>query len=132
MDDQLSLEDMLGTLDYRAKSTAEKFLENTRGDFMENIYLREVPTEEDYAEALKIGLLKYNVDNRLRYGWKLNEAITKPPKVNEVSERKKMLLLAQRNGISERTYLRRIKKGLTPYDAATKELGKPGRKKKTS
>lgn len=99
---------------------------------MENIYLREVPMQEDYEVALGNGLLKYNVDNRLRYGWKLNEAITKPPKVNEVSERKKMLLLAQRNGISERTFLRRIKKGLAPYDAATKELDKPGRKKKTS
>ncbi|WP_242224528.1 hypothetical protein [Bacillus cereus group sp. BfR-BA-01380] len=99
---------------------------------MQNIYLSEVPTQEDYDAALKIGLLKANVDRRLLDGWTLKKAITKPSTSKRLSDRKEMLLLAQRNGISETTFLIRIRKGFTPYDAATKELGKRGRKKKTS
>lgn len=100
---------------------------------MENIYLREVPMQEDYDAALEIGLLKRNVDMRLRDGWSLKEAISKPSTRNYMRlERTEMLLLAQRNGISERTFMRRIKKGWTPYDAATKELEKRGRKKQNS
>lgn len=71
MTGQMSLEDILGDVDYRAKSTADKFLKNTRGDFMGNIYLREVPTQEDYDKALAIGLIKRNVNTRLRDGWTL-------------------------------------------------------------
>ncbi|MDC2867522.1 hypothetical protein [Bacillus sp. BP-3] len=94
---------------------------------MGNIYLREVPTQKDYDTALKIGLLKSNVDFRLMNGWSLKEAITKPSiRGKNVSERKKMLLLAQKNGISESTFMQRVKKGWTPYDAATKKPGKYG------
>lgn len=99
---------------------------------MKNVYLREVPTQEDYNAALKIGLLRSTVDRRLMDGWTLADAITKPSINKTLSERKKMLLLAQKNGISETAFLNRIKRGFTPYDAATtKKHDKPVRKKKT-
>ncbi|MEH6848592.1 hypothetical protein [Bacillus pseudomycoides] len=91
---------------------------------MVNIYLREVPTQKDYDKAAEIGLNKNDVYRRIRNGWKLDEAITKPLTNKKMSERKKMILLAQKNGISETTFLKRIEKGWTPYNAAITKISK--------
>ncbi|MDP4158210.1 MAG: hypothetical protein Q8911_00400 [Bacillota bacterium] len=75
------------------------------------------PTEYTIAESN--GIHHKLVDQRVRqYGWDKERAITQPPKV-ENKTNKKWLKVAEKNGISYKTFLSRLKKGLSPEDAST-------------
>ncbi|KZD36502.1 hypothetical protein [Bacillus cereus] len=92
----------------------------------------EKPTLKDYAKAAEIGVSKKNVDQRMReLHWSLERAITTPVSTSwEGNEKnKKLLRLAEKNGISESTFYRRKRNGMTPYDAATKPPRKYKRNK---
>jgi len=91
---------------------------------MENIYLREVPTQDDYDTAIENGLLKSDVDRRVKDGMKIKQAITKPIKFVKNKEMRDMKILAQKNGISEKTFNKRLKQGYKPLDAAIKKACK--------
>ncbi|MBY0597719.1 hypothetical protein [Bacillus bingmayongensis] len=83
-----------------------------------------VITYEDYEKAAKNGISKKNVYHRVNvYGWSVERAITEPVKKYKGDSHEGMVVIAERNGISRPTYLRRIKEGMTPYEAATKPKG---------
>ena len=78
-------------------------------------------TPDEYSIAEQSGISPVNVDRRIRLlGWKKAIAITKPyrPRKN-LSEWAK---IAEKNGISYRTMQRRIERGWTEEEAATKPL----------
>lgn len=86
----------------------------------------EKPTLKDYAKAAQIGVSKKNVDQRMReLHWRLERAITTPVGTSwEGNEKnKKLLKLAEKNGISESTFYRRKRNGMTSYEAATTAKG---------
>jgi len=86
----------------------------------------EKPTLKDYAKAAEIGVSKKNVDQRMReLHWSFERAITTPVSTSwEGNEKnKKLLRLAEKNGISESTFYRRKRNGMTPYEAATTAKG---------
>jgi len=82
-----------------------------------------VITFKDYERAAKNGISKKNVYQRVNvYGWSVKRAITEPVEtLKNIHEQ--MVLIAERNGISRPTYLKRIKEGMTPHEAATKPKG---------
>jgi len=87
---------------------------------------KEKPRLKDYAKAAEIGVSKKYVDQRMEeLGWSLERAITTPVGTSwEGNERNtKLLKLAEKNGISESTFYRRKRNGMTPYDAATRPKG---------
>ncbi|WP_242224526.1 hypothetical protein [Bacillus cereus group sp. BfR-BA-01380] len=80
----------------------------------------EVPTEEDLEKALKLGITKRMVYARINQsGWSLKRAISELGKPVKNQEIRKMIIIAQKNGISEGTFRLRLKKGWLPEDAAT-------------
>ncbi|MED3269331.1 hypothetical protein P4358_26720 [Bacillus thuringiensis] len=83
------------------------------------------PTIRDYEKAERIGVSKKNVDQRIDSGWSVERAITTPVGTSWEGNEKntKLIRLAEKNGISESTFYRRKRNGMTPYDAATKPKG---------
>ncbi|MGR3776034.1 hypothetical protein ACT1UG_09805 [Bacillus paramycoides] len=84
------------------------------------------PTLKDYTKAAEIGVSKKNVDQRMEeLHWSLERAITTPVGISWEGNEKntKLLKLAEKKGISESTFYRRKRNGMTPYDAATKSKG---------
>ncbi|MED1287332.1 hypothetical protein [Bacillus mycoides] len=87
---------------------------------------KEKPTLKDYAKAAEIGVSKKNVDQRMEeLYWSLERAITTPVGTSWEKQEKntKLLKLAEKNGISESTFYRRKRNGMTPYQAATAPKG---------
>ncbi|WP_017154155.1 hypothetical protein [Bacillus bingmayongensis] len=80
-----------------------------------------VPTAEEMEQAASIGVSNKLLDQRLRQGWTVERTITSPPGTSYEGKEKhvKMLRLAKKTGISESTYYRRLREGMTPYQAAT-------------
>ncbi|EJQ55147.1 hypothetical protein [Bacillus mycoides] len=86
----------------------------------------EKPTLKDYAKAAGIGVSKKYVDQRMEeLNWSLERAITTPVGTSWEGREKntKLLKLAEKNGISESTFYRRIRNGMTPYRAVTEPKG---------
>ncbi|MEK5205368.1 hypothetical protein NST55_29455 [Bacillus sp. FSL R10-2789] len=86
----------------------------------------EKPTLKDYAKAAEIGVSKKNLDQRMEeLHWSLERAITTPVGTSwEGNEKnKKSLKLAEKNGISESTFYRRKRNGMTSYEAAITPKG---------
>ncbi|WP_212934971.1 hypothetical protein [Bacillus hominis] len=83
------------------------------------------PTIKDYEKAEQIGISKKNVDQRIDCGWSVERAITTPVGTSWEGQEKntKLLKLAEKNGISESTFYRRKRNGMTPYHAATAPKG---------
>lgn len=83
------------------------------------------PSKEEIKQAASIGVSEKLLDQRLRHGWTMERAITSPVGTSYEGKEKnvKMLKLARSNGISNSTYYRRRKEGMTPYEAATKPKG---------
>lgn len=83
------------------------------------------PSEEEIKQAALIGVSEKLLDQRLRHGWTMERAITSPVGTSYEGKEKnvKMLKLARNNGISDSTYYRRRREGMTPYDAATRPKG---------
>ncbi|KXI66165.1 hypothetical protein ACS47_13315 [Bacillus cereus] len=83
------------------------------------------PSKEEIKQAVSIGVSEKLLDQRLRHGWTMERAITSPVGTSYEGKEKnvKMLKLARSNGISDSTYYRRRKEGMTPYEAATKPKG---------
>ncbi len=79
-------------------------------------------TDEHYLLANRNGISKKNVDQRVHeYGWTVEKAISHPlHKASKGKQNRAMALLAEKNGISYQTYIKRIKKGIDPHEAATK------------
>lgn len=78
---------------------------------------------KDYAKAAEIGVSKKYVDQRMEeLHWSLECTITTPVGTSWEGNEKntKLIRLAEKNGISESTFYRRKRNGMTPYDAATK------------
>lgn len=88
-----------------------------------------LPTEEEYKEALKLGIIKSNVDRRIKCGWTIKKAISTPVTTTANVEKRKMLVLAQKNGISETTFSLRLKRGWSMEEAATIKPCKYGKLK---
>ncbi|WP_413782722.1 hypothetical protein [Bacillus cereus] len=91
---------------------------------MENNYLP-VPTEKDYEIAAANGISKKHVFRRVKYSdWSIERSITEPVKKYKEDKHESMIIIAERNGISRPTYLKRVKEeGMPPYEAATKPVG---------
>ncbi|MFA2694540.1 hypothetical protein [Bacillus mycoides] len=79
-------------------------------------------TDEHYLLANRNGISKKNVNQRVHeYGWTVEKAISHPlHKASKGKQNRAMALLAEKNGISYQTYIKRIKKGIDPHEAATK------------
>lgn len=79
-------------------------------------------TDEHYLLANRNGISKKNVDQRVyEYGWEIEKAISHPlHKTSKGKQNRAMVLLAEKNGISYQTYIKRIKKGMDLHEAATK------------
>ncbi|HFJ9375216.1 TPA: hypothetical protein ACGW7B_005926 [Bacillus nitratireducens] len=79
-------------------------------------------TDEHYLLANRNGIPKKNVDQRVyEYGWEIEKAISHPlHKTSKGKQNRAMVLLAEKNGIGYQTYIKRIKKGMDPHEAATK------------
>ncbi|PFJ14740.1 hypothetical protein COD67_07080 [Bacillus cereus] len=89
----------------------------------------EKPTLRDYEKAAEIGISKKYVDQRVEeLGWSLERAITSPVGTSWEGKEKntKLLKLAKKTGISESTFYRRKRNGMTPYQAATASKGFEG------
>ncbi|WP_043331172.1 hypothetical protein [Bacillus cereus] len=87
---------------------------------------KEKPTLKDYAKAAEIGVSRKNVDQRMEeLHWGLQRAITTPVGTSWEGNEKhtKMYLLAKKNNISRSTFFRRLRNGMTPYQAATEPKG---------
>ncbi|MDY7965429.1 hypothetical protein [Bacillus thuringiensis] len=87
---------------------------------------KEKLTLKDYAKAAEIGVSKKYVDQRMeKLDWSLERAITTPVGTSWEGNEKntKLIRLAEKNGISESTFYRRKRNGMTPYDAATRPKG---------
>ncbi|CAM4099778.1 hypothetical protein BAQ48_00290 [Bacillus luti] len=86
----------------------------------------EKPTLKDYVKAAEIGISKKNVGQRMdELNWSLERAITTPVGTSWEGKEKntKLLKLAEKHGISESTFYRRKRNGMTPYRAATAPKG---------
>lgn len=79
------------------------------------------PTDEEVKQAEAIGIRKSLLNQRLRQGWTMERAISYPvgTSYEGLEKHTKLLKLAKRTGISESTFYRRIKEGMTPYQAAS-------------
>ncbi|MGG0209555.1 hypothetical protein [Bacillus mycoides] len=79
-------------------------------------------TDEHYLLANRNGISKKNVNQRVHeYGWTVEKAISHPlHKASKGKQNRAMALLAEKNGISYQTYIKRIQKGIDPHEAATK------------
>ncbi|HDX9549372.1 TPA: hypothetical protein ROX86_001866 [Bacillus thuringiensis] len=85
--------------------------------------MKENITLKDYVRAAEIGVSKKHVDQRIqKLGWSLDRAITSPVGTSWEGKEKntKLLKLAKKTGISSFTFYKRIREGMTPYEAATK------------
>lgn len=84
-----------------------------------------VPTEKDYEIAAANGISKKHVFRRVKYSdWSIERSITEPVKKYKEDKHESMIIIAERNGISRPTYLKRVKEdGMPPYEAATKPVG---------
>ncbi|EJQ90041.1 hypothetical protein ACU80K_26475 (plasmid) [Bacillus mycoides] len=84
------------------------------------------PTLKDYAKAAEIGVSKKYVDQRMEeLDWSLERAVTTPVGTSWEGQEKhtKLYVLAKKNNISRSTFFRRIRNGMTPYQAATEPKG---------
>lgn len=83
-----------------------------------------VITFKDYEIAAKNGISKKHVYRRvINLGWNISRAITEPVKKYKDDDHESMIVMAELNGISRPTYLKRLKEGMTTYEAATKPIG---------
>jgi hypothetical protein len=81
-------------------------------------------TFKDYEIAAANGISMKHVFRRVKYsGWSIERSITEPVKKYKEDKHESMIIIAERNGISRTTYMKRIKEGMTPYEAATKPVG---------
>lgn len=80
-------------------------------------------TPDEYEIAAKNGIRRQTVNNRVRdLAWSVNEAITKPPKrKRKYSEYEALLEIAKSNDISKSTFSKRLDRGWSPIDAATRK-----------
>jgi hypothetical protein len=80
-------------------------------------------TPEHIESAKQNGICKSTLLNRVYYaGWAVKDAISTPPMNDWSGEYYDYLKMAKENGISDRVYRWRIKKGWSFIDAATKEV----------
>lgn len=81
----------------------------------------QLPTEEEIKQAEAIGVRKTLLNQRLRNGWTMGRAISYPVGTSYEGQEKhtQLLRLAKKTGISESTFYRRIRGGMTPYQAAS-------------
>jgi predicted DNA-binding transcriptional regulator AlpA len=79
------------------------------------------PTDEEIKQAASIDVSEKLLNQRLRKGWEMERAITSPvgTSYEGLEKHTKLLKLAKRTGISESTFYRRIREGMTPYQAAS-------------
>ena len=77
-------------------------------------------TPKEYEIAESNGISAKNLNKRVReYGWKVEDAITKPLRKNKQKIDRKWFLLAKKNGIKYNTFLVRVRKGMDLKQAAT-------------
>ncbi|PEU20309.1 hypothetical protein [Bacillus sp. AFS014408] len=79
---------------------------------------KEIPTNDDYDLALKNGISKKNVNQRIEHGWSIEKAITKPLGGRGPGRHRGMAQVAEQNGISQPLFSYRRSKGYSLYDAA--------------
>lgn len=77
-----------------------------------------VPTQDDYDLALKNGISRKNVNQRIDYGWSIEKAITKPIGGRGPGRHRGMAQVAVKNGISQPLFSYRRSKGYSLYDAS--------------
>jgi len=78
-------------------------------------------TPDEYLIAEQNGISPANVDSRIRrLGWRKKRALTEP--CRKRTDLSKLAKIAQSNGIPYRTMQRRIERGWTPEEAATRPL----------
>ncbi|WFB60547.1 hypothetical protein [Paenibacillus sp. BR1-192] len=78
----------------------------------------------EYDQATKNGVSRELVNHRVRgLGWDKERAITKPPLKR--FDHRKWLDLAVKNGISKKLYFKRVYRGWSHQDAATKPIMTP-------
>ena len=82
-------------------------------------------TEEHFQIAEKNGISRKNVRQRYwDYGWEIEKIISTPILKRDSSEWYHWKATCQQNGISSTLYCNRIKKGMTPEQAATTPVKK--------
>lgn len=76
-------------------------------------------SKELIDRAAKNGITKIALENRIRYGWHEELAVTKPMRNRGNPE---LLALAKRNGINSNTFFSRMQKGWSEEQASTEPL----------
>ncbi|MMZ47329.1 hypothetical protein D1872_89720 [compost metagenome] len=83
-------------------------------------------TPEDYAKAEANGLDRKVVYHRVyHYGWDIERAITTPKRKKHTKEWgswKPYYALMDKHGIDRKTFYTRVRKGMSPEEAATRPL----------
>lgn len=79
-------------------------------------------TEEDYEVAAANGISREQAYNRRYLGWSKQDAITKPLVPKRRALYWKYEELCKKHGISRKTFDARVKKGMKPELAATKNI----------
>lgn len=98
-----------------AATTPSKMYEKRKGSNYQD------PTDEEKKQAESNGVGSKLLYQRLMSGWTMERSITSPVGTSYEGREKnvKLLKLARKNGVSESTFYRRRREGMTPYDAAT-------------
>lgn len=88
-------------------------------------------SDQDYADALKNGISKGNVDQRVYNQWTIEDAITIPIGVKRGQLLSpKSINTAHDNGLTTGNVLSRLRVGWSLEDAISKPLSTRGRKRK--